>query len=79
MSDAPQHPYPVGSLVRHINQEWATTFPTARITSVHPQGDGTFEYGVKAGMIFSERISASNPMARDAMWHSRATILMRRP
>lgn len=72
MSD--EQPYPVGTLVRHINQEWATRYPTARITKVHPQGDGDFEYEVMCGRIFSMPISSTNPMDRTSMWHSRATI-----
>lgn len=82
MSDTPQHPYPVGSKVRHINQEWATgeTF-TAEITAVHePYGDRTYEYTVLAGMFFAQRLDdIDNPMARPSLWSSRAIRLVSLP
>lgn len=81
MSDTPQHPYPVGSKVRHINQEWATgeTF-TAEITGVKGQYGDTYEYTVFAGLTFSLRLDEeTNPMIRETQWSSRATILVSLP
>jgi hypothetical protein len=69
------HPWPVNTLVRHVNQEWARSIPTARIIEVHgPYADGTFEYKVLAARRFSERPSPSNPMDRETMWSSNAVI-----
>lgn len=68
-------PLAVGTLVRHINQEWARPgTATARITAVAgPYNDGSYEYQVLAGWEFARQISADNPMTRTTWWSSLAT------
>lgn len=82
MTEAPQHPYPVGSRIRHVNQEWATgDMWTAETTgSIGPYPDGSWEYTVLAGEWFARRLDAEyNPMTRPAQWSSLAVTLVALP
>lgn len=73
-----QHPFEVGDLVCHANQEWAVAqkIPTAVIHQVIPQGDGTFEYVVTTAADFSRRPGPDNKMTRRSQWNSGMTLLV---
>lgn len=73
-----QHPFEVGDMVCHMNQEWARAerIATAVIHEVKPQGDGSYEYVVRATQDFSRRPGPDNPIARETQWSDRATVMI---
>lgn len=70
-----QPPFPVGTLVRHSGQQWATRIPTGEIREVKgPYSDGAWEYLVRTGKDFSRRLGPDNLPARETWWASYATV-----
>lgn len=76
MRDAPETPLPVGTHVRHHDQQWSQARRgTAEIITVRgPWPDGAYEYEVLAGRDFSRPLSEHNPMTRRTWWPSHATV-----
>jgi hypothetical protein len=70
MSD---HPYPIGTPVRHYSQQWAR-LATATITAIEgPLRDGSYEYQVLAAADFSRPLGPENSASRLTWWSSLAT------
>lgn len=68
-----QHPFPIGTRVRHSAQRWART-ATATITDRRgPYQDGSYKYAVTTGQDFSRRIGPDNPEDHRSVWSSRHT------
>ncbi|MDX3020044.1 hypothetical protein [Streptomyces acidiscabies] len=70
-----EHPYPVGSRVRHYGQQWpAARRGTATVCEVvGPLRDGSYEYRVDAAVAFSRQPGPDNPETRSTWWSSDAT------
>lgn len=71
------HPFPAGTRVTHINQQWAnrtrTPDGTAEILEARgPYNDGSWEYRVLAARDFSRRPGPDNPLGRETWWSSQA-------
>ncbi|MFI0966970.1 hypothetical protein ACH4S8_37150 [Streptomyces sp. NPDC021080] len=74
----------VGTRVRHVSQQWATSVVAPKGTAVvvavgREHHDGTCEYEVMAGQDFSRRVGPDNPMTRPAEWNSNAVKAVTTP
>lgn len=69
----PDHPWPIGTRVYHVGQEWHRTHMggTATVEDFYgPLRDGSYEYKVRTGEDFSRRTSKENPETRECQWSS---------
>jgi hypothetical protein len=71
------HPYPAGTRVHHISQEWARTLSGGTATVLTHKGpwpDGSYEYQVRTTADFSRQPGPNNPETRETWWASHAAL-----